>query len=216
MTVAGITMKDYLEKTKSATMELIKLLNELWLSGITLESKKSVVESLKKALNEVSQLSNLEERQMYTENILKQIKQKKEEINAHLIQHGDPNPLDKNYAPMSAIAESILVIAKHGLSCVHGSYSDCKQAGETVGPSIDILDIIWHGRNQAAHFDEIGSSWSPKNRGERKMQQVFTDLANHDTNFQGWNQKYNMAFYVVDLLGWTTYESFEKHMMKLG
>ncbi|MEQ8819807.1 MAG: hypothetical protein RLY93_06150 [Sumerlaeia bacterium] len=107
---------------------------------------------------------------------------------------------------ISQLSGSLLAFAKQGLSTVHGSKSSAPQ-GRPIGTQ-HLRDVIWEARNQAAHWEE------------GNFRQPVTDCFNAfatdiDPKFGSFATR-NMAFDVVEVLGWKDFASFEKDMLSLA
>jgi hypothetical protein len=101
----------------------------------------------------------------------------------------------------AALCGSLLQIAKQGISTVHGGLNG--PIGRLVGTQ-PMRDIIWQARNQAMHFEE------PRPLSQR-VQQCFETLAAdlQRSEFREYRQR-NLAFEVIDALGWSSYSHYEQ------
>jgi hypothetical protein len=71
-----------------------------------------------------------------------------------------------------------------------------------------LKNVIWQARNQAMHWEE--------GRLNEAVQDCFTALAAEvDQKFSVYRME-NMAFNVVQLLGWRTFQEFSAGMMSLS
>jgi len=105
-----------------------------------------------------------------------------------------------------SLSGSLLQYGKQGISIVHKKLAACP-AGRAIG-SQDLKDVIWQGRNQALHW-EAGSVHSP-------VEACFQALArDQGAQFADYNSK-NLAFDVVELLGWRSWNDFRADMMTLA
>jgi hypothetical protein len=104
---------------------------------------------------------------------------------------------------IGALSGNILQYAKQGISLKYGKYgAGCPQGRIIAGQKLK--DIIWQGRNQALHWEE-GAFKDP-------VVQCFQNLANNsDPVFNDYTKR-NMAFDVVTLLGWKTFDDFSSDM----
>lgn len=101
---------------------------------------------------------------------------------------------------------NILQYAKQGISLVHRGLNLCPD-GRHIG-SLHVKNVIWQSRNQAIHWDE--------GRFTQPVRDVFEALARDlDPKFNSYTSK-NMAFEVVNLLGWRGFPEFERDMRSLG
>ena len=120
----------------------------------------------------------------------------------------------------SAQAAVLLQYAKQGISLVHRSIfgthnrhqthialAQCP-GGRLVG-SQQLRDVVWQSRNHALHWEDGAPSQS--------VQVCLTGLA---TDFQqpvfGQFLTRNLAFEIVEILGWTTFAAFHADMLGLG
>lgn len=108
---------------------------------------------------------------------------------------------------IQAIAGSILQVAKQGISIVHGGLPGAPE-GRKIG-SLPIRDIIWQARNQALHFEE--GTYNPP------VVQLFGTLtAEQGPSFSlALHVRQSRAKQVVDLLGWSTYDTYVQDMQVL-
>ncbi|MDE7552319.1 hypothetical protein [Bacillus tropicus] len=232
MTISGMTMEKYLGSSKDAAEELIISLNNLSFKNFCNETSKQY---LKVRIN-AALLAEDQEDELSLEIQKKMIKAIAESSKA--ISSADLSLNKEEYNSFSFVAESLLQLAKHGLSVVHGSFYTCKRHltsirsvvdPSTSHPQYDILDIIWAARNQAMHFDETNEEPNEKNPSEVHMHKVFNWLASlrkedfkedikFDPNiFSKFNSKeHNLAYQVVQALGWTSYKQFKVDMESLG
>ncbi len=106
----------------------------------------------------------------------------------------------------TAMAGSILQYAKQGISIAYGGLAVCPD-GRMVG-SQPIKQLIWQARNQALHWED-GNPHPPVRR-------CFNLLATEfDQKFANYAAA-NLAFEVISLLGWTTYEEFQSDLQSLA
>ena len=105
---------------------------------------------------------------------------------------------------LSIIAGSVLQIAKQGISITYDELAKCPD-GRMVGRE-SLKNIIWQGRNQAMHFEE-------GNYNENVVK-CFRNLElGYGSIFQLSNK--NLAFEVLSVLEWKTYEKYENDLKKL-
>lgn len=106
----------------------------------------------------------------------------------------------------TSMAGSILQYAKQGISIAHGGLAACPD-GRMVG-SQPLKQLIWQSRNQALHWEE--GSPHPPVRG------CFDLLAaEFDPKFANYAAE-NLAFEIISLLEWKTYEDFQSDLQSLA
>lgn len=103
-------------------------------------------------------------------------------------------------------AANLLQYGKQALSFTHGGKTACPE-GRVVFGGVHLRDLVWEGRNQAQHWEEM----NPK----AGVRQCFDALAAADSRFVQYSAR-NMAFEVVRLLGWREYADYERDMMTLA
>ncbi|MEH7813224.1 hypothetical protein [Bacillus toyonensis] len=229
MTIPGITMQQYVGTSKDAAEELILAINNLTFKRFCNETTS---EYEKYRLNIALHAEDLGD--AFAIEVQKKMVEKIAE-SSKIISANDLSLNKDEFNSFSFIAESLLQIAKHGLSVVHGNFSTCRQNFTTLrsivntpNPQFDIFDVIWAARNQAMHFDEIKSSPNPAKPSEVHMHKVFKWLASlkredfiadikfEPNVFNKFNSKeHNLAYQVVQALGWTSYEQFKVDMESL-
>ena len=106
----------------------------------------------------------------------------------------------------SAMSASVLQYAKQGISIVHGGLQPCPN-GRGVG-SQPLKTIIWQGRNQSLHWEE----GNPRQPVIDCFDQLAIDFGDEFTPYK----TSNLAFNVVRILEWKTYDSFESDMQYLA
>lgn len=104
-----------------------------------------------------------------------------------------------------AQSASLLQYAKQGISIAFHRLSACPP-GRAVG-SQSLKDVVWQARNQALHWEE-GSPHSPV---VSCFETLATDFGPPFRNYRA----QNLAFEVVDLLGWRSFEDFERDLLTL-
>lgn len=105
----------------------------------------------------------------------------------------------------NAQAGNLLQYAKQGISTVHQGKSACADGRPVLG-GVSLRDVAWEGRNQAQHWEE-----GKPNKG---VQECFDALAAVDSRFGPYRTE-NLAFEIVNLLGWREFPDFERDMLKL-
>jgi hypothetical protein len=107
---------------------------------------------------------------------------------------------------VDSLSASLLQFAKQGISIVHGGLTNCPH-GHAVG-SQTIAAIIWQSRNHSLHW-EGGSFRSP-------VATCFSALeAEVDPKFGQYTNR-NMAFEVVELLGWRSFQEFSNDLLSIA
>jgi hypothetical protein len=112
---------------------------------------------------------------------------------------------------ISALAGSLLQYAKQGITLRYGKHrDDCPDARLVAGMTLH--EVIWQGRNQAIHWDE--GSFNKRKDG-KDVDSCFQQLASSiDSKFSDYCNG-NMAFEVISLLGWKTFDDFASDMILL-
>jgi len=106
----------------------------------------------------------------------------------------------------AALAASVLQYAKQGIALRFGKQRTGIAAGRLVGGQ-PVHEIVWQGRNQALHWEE--------GQFNQSVQTCFQQLAaNVDAAFHDYQQR-NMAFDVVQALGWKDFQDLERDMLLL-
>jgi hypothetical protein len=105
----------------------------------------------------------------------------------------------------SSLSASLLQFGKQGISIVHGKL-DAAPAGRQVN-GVQLKDVIWQGRNHALHWED--------HNPHKPVKDCFETLEKADATF-GDYLKRNLAFEIVQLLGWRDWETFERDMLSLS
>ncbi len=105
----------------------------------------------------------------------------------------------------AAQSASLLQYGKQGISLVYGKPSNCPD-GRLIGTQ-SLRDVIWQGRNHALHWEE----GNPKAAVEDCFQKLAADF---DPGFADYATR-NLAFAVVEVLGWTSFDAFKADMLTL-
>jgi|AntRauMinimDraft_4_1070384.scaffolds.fasta_scaffold00043_58 hypothetical protein len=106
----------------------------------------------------------------------------------------------------ASMSGSLLQYAKQGISITHGELAACPE-GRPIGRQL-LKQVIWQGRNQALHWED-GNPHPPVRR-------CFDMLAaDFGQAFAGYTAQ-NLAFEVVRLLGWESYEVFSRDLRSLA
>ncbi len=111
---------------------------------------------------------------------------------------------------LSALCGALLQIAKQGISTVYGAgwQTDCPLGRPVGGESL--RTVIWEGRNHSMHYED-----APPRPG---VTQCFKGLeASFGSRFSlVGNPKTNLSLEVVGVLGWFTYDAYERDMLSLA
>lgn len=131
-----------------------------------------------------------------------EIRKMQEEIDV-LEQH-----LANRRVSIDALATGLLQIAKVAVS-MPGGGRNSSPFGRNVG-SQPLRTVIWEARNRAMHFDDQRGPHEP-------VRQCFAALeAEIDSRFSlSANPTASFAFDVVDLLGWSSFQSFADDLRSL-
>ncbi|MED1038654.1 hypothetical protein S2E19_04850 [Bacillus mycoides] len=230
MTISGITMEKYLAASKDAAEKLIHDIDSLTFKQFCNETSKAYEDYR-------TSVALLAEHQ--GDNFAIEVQKKMVEKIGESSKIISANELSLNreqFNSFSFIAESLLQIARHGLSVVHGNFTTCRRKftelrsiTKVANPPYDIFDIIWAARNQAMHFDEIKTSPNRNNDTEVHMHEVFKwlsdlkrdefleDIKFEPSFFSKFNSgENNLAYQIVQVLGWTSYEKFKSDMDTLS
>ena len=107
---------------------------------------------------------------------------------------------------VGSLSANLLQFAKQGISIVHDGLTNCPH-GRAVG-SQTIAAIIWQSRNQSLHWEE-GSFRAP-------VVTCFSALETEvDPKFGQYTNR-NMAFEVVELLGWRSFQEFSNDLLSIA
>lgn len=109
----------------------------------------------------------------------------------------------------AAAASAILQIAKQ---CVSMAFSGSARfsKGRVIGKSQHLSAVIWHARNHALHFEE---GW-PTNSGTEKSLLLLQAEVGLNVKVLR-NTTKSLAYEILKILGWHSYESFAKDMVNL-
>ena len=110
----------------------------------------------------------------------------------------------------AAAASAILQTAKQCVSMAFPGSARLSK-GRSVGVSQPLSAVIWHARNHALHFEE---GWPPKNRETEKSLLLLQDEAGLNVKILGHTTK-SLAYEILKILGWHSYELFAKDMVAL-
>lgn len=111
-----------------------------------------------------------------------------------------------NEFSVQALAGAMLQYAKQGLSIVHGGLNRAP-TGRAIG-SQGLKDLVWRGRNQALHWEE----GRPHPSVVACFDALIADIGAQFTHYR----TRNLAFEVIELLGWRKWEDFEADMLTLA
>ncbi len=115
--------------------------------------------------------------------------------------------IDAKSGSIGALCGALLQIAKQGVSLVYGGLNDCPN-GRSIGCE-KLKNIIWQGRNQSMHYEEVNLNQSVKN--------CFANLeSTFGSNYSlTLHSRKNLAYHVIDLLEWKDYTKYEADMRTL-
>lgn len=106
---------------------------------------------------------------------------------------------------INSLSGALLQFAKQGISIIHSGLTQCPDS-RFIG-SQSLKNIIWQARNQAIHFEE-GNFKHP-------VIDCFDKLTNEiDPKFNRFRTS-NMAFEIVELLNWKSFQDFKNDMLLL-
>jgi hypothetical protein len=107
---------------------------------------------------------------------------------------------------INSLSGSLLQIAKQGISIKHSGLPNCPN-GRNIGTQF-LKNVIWYARNQAIHFEE----------GNFNQQFVacFDNLSNDIAPRFNRFRTSSMAFEVVELLSWKTFNDFKNDMIQFA
>ncbi len=115
--------------------------------------------------------------------------------------------IDLHEFSVSSLAGSLLQHVRQGISIVYGGLSSCPD-GRIVASQQHLKTVIWQARNQAIHWEE----------GDlRAMVRVcFDDLRdNVDAGFGDYHNR-SLAFEVVRLLGWESFDNIKTDLLSIA
>ncbi len=116
------------------------------------------------------------------------------------------NRLQAREFSRSSVSGGLLQYAKQGISIVHSGLNACPD-GRQIGSQI-LKQVIWQGRNQSIHWEE--------GNVRQSIQQCFLALAAEQSQeFSQFNAK-NLAFEIVNLLGWVSFDKFANDMRSIA
>jgi|SRR5579883_1991184 len=107
---------------------------------------------------------------------------------------------------VDSLAGSILQFGKQAISIAYTTPDKCPKDGRLIG-SQRLPDVIWHGRNQALHWEE--GEFRPKTKAcfEKLAKEVCKSFAEYE--------KRNHGFHLIYHLGWTDFEKFKADLLSL-
>lgn len=106
---------------------------------------------------------------------------------------------------IAALSGSLLQNAKQGISAVHGGLA-ASPDGRLIGTQ-PLKTIIWQSRNQSMHWED-GTFHPPATAA---FQTLISEI---DPSFSDYTVR-DMAFDVIELLGWRDFNSFKSDMLTL-
>ncbi|PKG79263.1 hypothetical protein CXF80_13635 [Shewanella sp. Actino-trap-3] len=107
---------------------------------------------------------------------------------------------------IASLSASLLQHAKQGISLAHGGLANCP-SGRIIG-SQSLKNIVWEARNQSLHWEEANFRQGVNkcfNALDTEVDQKYSQYLNR-----------NMAFDIVDLLGWKSYGNFSRDLLSLA
>jgi len=107
---------------------------------------------------------------------------------------------------IGSLSGSLLQMAKQGISITHGSLQNCPD-GRLIGTQ-PLKKVIWQGRNQAIHFEEGNFTQAVTNCFNQLTQEI-------DPKFNQFTTR-NMAFDIVELLNWKSFDDFKNDLLLLA
>ncbi|MCF1248643.1 MAG: hypothetical protein ACWA7D_10295 [Pseudomonas asiatica] len=116
---------------------------------------------------------------------------------------------------INVAAGALLQIAKQVMSMKYGSKREDVPKGRALAGTC-IRDLIWHGRNQAMHYEDTIISPQP-GRQSSSWVEIFQDLnARYPNRFVMTSPYKSCAIDVLDELGWTfSYSTLEQDIRSL-
>lgn len=116
------------------------------------------------------------------------------------------NKVTSHAFSVTSLSAALLQHAKQGISLAHGGTKNCP-SGRSIG-SQSLKTIIWEARNQSLHWEEANF--------RQGVNDCFNALAAEvDQKYSKYLNR-NMAFEVVDLLGWKSFGDFSRDMLSLA
>lgn len=223
----SISIKDYLEQTKYVTEKLISLLNDVDYDLANLNHTTAMIPYYQQNARMYDDFSKMlradgqpEEAFDYVIRSIEKAKtvgeyqEKVQEIQTYY-----NNALLIKNSPRQSLAQAILQIGKQGISSKYGKLKgDCSTELQNAGKVIDtrfgvsILDIIWEGRNQSIHYEDMRFNTPTKTCLNNLIQ-------NSDSKCQalvGYDNGENKAYEIIKILDWTDYANFERDLMSLS
>lgn len=107
---------------------------------------------------------------------------------------------------IAALAGSLLQYAKQGIAVRFGKHRNGVPNGRLIA-GIPLHEIVWQGRNQALHWED--------GVFHKATESCFQRLASSIHPAFGDYRRRSMAFDVVTLLGWNTFEDVERDLLLL-
>lgn len=197
-------MHQYITDTKHCSQALIKLIFEEKILYDDLSSKQNILKAksahfLKKYLSQEDDEDSNDKQIMGSFHIMAESKQSAEQLQIQIDTIEDS--LNIKQFSIQSLSGALLQVAKQGISYVHGNkVEDCPHDGKNVGTLEVLKNVIWQSRNQSLHFEEGAFS--------KSVQECFNNIeTNFGETFSSSNiSTKNMAYEIVELLDWTTYE----------
>lgn len=116
------------------------------------------------------------------------------------------NKVTSHAFSVASLSASLLQHAKQGISLAHGGMGN-SPCGRTIG-SQSLKNIIWEARNQSLHWEEA--------KFREGVNKCFKTLGTEvDQKYSQYLNR-NMAFDIVELLGWKSYGDFSRDLLSLA
>lgn len=222
-----LTIVDYLDQTRYISKHLIELLNMIESDRINIEHNMAMIPHYEKNSRTFSvfakqvRAEGAEEEAM--DFILKGIEHSNiaqsynEQVSEVQEQYNNALLIINN--PLQSVAQALLQIGKQGISSQYGKLKkDCVNEFVKVNKEIplkcnvNILDIIWEGRNQSIHYEDKTFN--------RPVEECFEKLLQNNhlccDKLAGYKNGENKAYEIIKILSWDSHEVFEKDLISLS
>lgn len=114
--------------------------------------------------------------------------------------------LEAHKLSIAALAGSLLQIAKQGIALRYGKERKGCPDGRVIA-EMPLHEVIWQGRNQASHWEEGDF--------RRPVERCFQQLTESVDPVFGEYLNRSMAYEVVSILGWNSFDVFANDMKLL-